>query len=571
MRVGADYFVEPAEAAQRRYEALRCYFVEEASAEEVGARFGYSPATVHQLAAELRAGRSSFFRSSKPGPKGPRKTHTVRDRVLVLRAGDRSVTEIAAALGAEGSPVSAQTVWAILKAEGLERLERRGPSGPAPRLEAVRAAAIKQWPTGARYDCDHAGLYLLLPAMAELGLDTLVGAARYPGTKVLSAFHSLASLLLLKASRRGRAANSFPLGADGGLGLAVGLVALPKATHLTSYSYRVRRSSNVALLEGLGRRARAIGLYSGEAGFNLDFHTIRHHGTEVPLEEHYVASRSQRTRSVLTFFAQDHASTEMVYANADLTKAEQANEVIAFADYWSRVAGTDPGLLVFDSKLTTYAMLDELAARPITFLTLRQRGPKVLEALAALPSSAWTTYTIKRSGRYRHPQIHEEVVALKGVNHPLRQIAIRNIGHDQPTLLITNDLTTPAKDLFTRYAERMIIENELDADISGFGLNALSSGLPLNVDVDTTLTVLAGNCYRLLARKLPRYELATPDRLWRHFLDDTGSVTIADDHVRVDLALRTYTPVLIDAGFPELDIPIPWWEGRTLRFGFPPR
>jgi hypothetical protein len=137
--------------------------------------------------------------------------------------------------------------------------------------------------------------------------------------------------------------------------------------------------------------------------------------------------------------------------------------------------------------------------------------------------------------------------------------------------LITNDLTAAAKDLFCRYAERMIIENELDADISGFQLNALSSGLPLNVDVDTTLTVLAGNCYRLLARTLPRYELATPDRLWRHFLDDTGTVTVAKDHVRVDLALRTYTPVLIDAGFPELDVPIPWWGGRTLRFGFPPR
>ena len=49
----------------------------------------------------------------------------------------------------------------------------------------------------------------------------------------------------------------------------------------------------------------------------------------------------------------------------------------------------------------------------------------------------------------------------------------------------------------------MIIENELDADISGFHLNALSSGLPLNVDVDTTLTVLAGNCYRLLAGSSP--------------------------------------------------------------------
>ena len=284
-----------------------------------------------------------------------------------------------------------------------------------------------------------------------------------------------------------------------------------------------------------------------------------------------MASRSQRTRSVLTFFAQDHASTEMVYANADVTKAEQAREVIAFAEYWKRIAGADPGLLVFDSKLTTYPMLDELAARGITFLTLRQRGPKVLAALAELPASAWTTHNLKRSGRYRHPQVHEQVLRLKGIDHPLRQIAVRNIGHDQPTLLITNDLTTPAKDLFGRYAERMIIENELDADISGFALDALSSGLPLNVDVDTTLTVVAGNCYRLLARKLPRYELATPDRLWRHFLDTTGKVVVNDDHVRVDLALRTYTPVLIDAGFPELDIVIPWWGGRTLRFGFPPR
>lgn len=570
MRAGADYFVRPAEPAQRRYEALRYYFVDGASAADVGARFGYSPATVHQLAAELRGGRTQFFISSKPGPKGPRKTARIRDQVLALRAQDRSVTDIAERVSMEGTPVSAQTVWAILHAEGIERLGRSH-TGPAPRLDPVKAKSIAQWPAGAAYDCDHAGLFVLLPALVELGLDTLVAGARYPGTKVLSAFHSLASLLLVKCSRRGRAANAFPLGADPGLGLALGLAAIPKATHLTSYSYRVKRSSNVALLEGLARRCREIGLYSGEAGFNLDFHSIRHHGAQVPLEEHYVASRSQRTRSVLTFFAQDHASTEMVYANADVTKADQAGEVIAFADYWARVAGTDPGLLVFDSKVTTYKMLDELAARGITFLTLRARGRSILEALAALPSSAWTTHNLKRAGRYRHPQIYEEIVHLNGIHRPLRQLAIRNIGHEHPTLLITNDLVTAAKDLFGRYAERMIIENELDADISGFSLNALASGLPLNVDLDTTLTVVAGNAYRLLARKLPRYEQATPDRLWRHFLDNTGKIIVADDHVRVDLAVRTYTPVLIDAGYPELDLPVPWWGGRTLRFGFPPR
>src|SRR5207244_11099724 len=83
------------------------------------------------------------------------------------------------------------------------------------------------------------------------------------------------------------------------------------------------------------------------------------------------------------------------------------------------------------------------------------------------------------------------------------------LGPAQPTLLITNDLERTTKQLFARYAERMGIENELDAYISGFHLDALSSGLPLNVDLDTTLTVIAGNLYRLLARRLPRYEHAT--------------------------------------------------------------
>ncbi len=46
------------------------------------------------------------------------------------------------------------------------------------------------------------------------------------------------------------------------------------------------------------------------------------------------------------------------------------------------------------------------------------------------------------------------------------------------------------------YAERMIIENGHDAAICGFHLNAFSSELSLNVDVDTTLTVLVGNCKR---------------------------------------------------------------------------
>ena len=80
MRDGAEYFTEPASAAQRRYEALRAYFTDEMPAAEVADRFGYSTASIHQMATLLRKGRLNLFTGTRPGPKGPRKaTGTLRD------------------------------------------------------------------------------------------------------------------------------------------------------------------------------------------------------------------------------------------------------------------------------------------------------------------------------------------------------------------------------------------------------------------------------------------------------------------------------------------------------------
>ena len=575
MRTGAEFFTAPSGSAQRRYEAMRAYFVDEWPAAAVAGQFGYSTASVHQMATLLRTGRMRLFAGARPGPKGPTKaTGPVRERVLALRQRRLPVTEIARILAREGTPISAQTVWKICDAEGLARLrgDDAAARGPATTLAPVKAAALGGWPAEALdLRCDHAGLLLLAPAMAEAGLHELISGAGYPATARLSAWHSIGTLLLAAATRVPRAHHIDRVTDDEGLAFFLGLTALPKATHLSTYSYRARRESSQQLLTGLIRRLRTLGLATGEEGFNCDFHAIRHHGDDPVLEEHYVPARSQRTRSVLTFFAGDHASSEMVYANADITKTEQAAEIIAFADYWRNATGSDPGLLVFDSQLTTYKVLDELNARRIRWLTLRQRGKAELARLAALPASGWKHHTIDRAGRYRHPRLHEDQVTLKGVTAPARQIAITNIGRDQPTLLITNGHDTPARDLFARYAERMLIENEPGAYISGFSLNALSSAVPLNVDLDTTLTVVAGNPYRLFARGLPRYSRATPDTIWRHFLDDSGILHITPDAVTVDLTLRSHHPVLIDAGFADLQVPIPWWDNRPLRFRFPPR
>jgi hypothetical protein len=202
---------------------------------------------------------------------------------------------------------------------------QRGVARHAPaKLDPVQAAGLPGWPAAdTALGCDHAGLLPLFPAITELGLHELVRQAGYPSTRALSSWQSAGALLLAKCARKARVHHVGSLTDDEGLAFTLGLTALPKATHLGTYSWRVRRDSHQKLLSGLVKALRQAGLATGEAGFNCDFHAIRHHGTDAVLEKHYVPRRSQRTRAVLTFFAQDHASAEMVYANAGLTKADQ--------------------------------------------------------------------------------------------------------------------------------------------------------------------------------------------------------------------------------------------------------
>jgi hypothetical protein len=161
VRAGAEYFLHPAGSSQRRYEALCAYFTQDMPAAEVADRFGYSTASLHQMATLLRTGRLNLFTDPKPGPKGPRKaTGELRDRVLALRAAGHSVTEIAGALTAGSLPVSAQTTWQILDAEGIGRLPRSddGRPGPPACLDVVKAARLPCWPAGpVSLPCYHAG------------------------------------------------------------------------------------------------------------------------------------------------------------------------------------------------------------------------------------------------------------------------------------------------------------------------------------------------------------------------------------------------------------------------------
>jgi transposase len=570
-RPGAERFTAPGEPNQRRYEALRAYYVEGASAVQVAERFGYTRATVETLVRDDRAGRLALFASSRPGPRAQPKKDRARALVVALRSEGRSLEEIGRALEAAGAGLSRTAIWEILAEAGMGRLpagEEQTAATATPAAPKTRRLRDEDWPRIGTIQSEHAGLFLLVPELVELDLPGLVAAAGYPSTSQLQAVNSLLALLALKLYERRRRSHVSDVVHDHALGMFCGLTVLPKRTHLTGYSYRTTRAHNHALLGALVDRQRAVGLVAGES-FNLDFHAIMSFGEEEILDEHYVPRRSQRTRSVLSFFAQDGEHATLCYANADIAKGEQSHEIIRFCEFWQQRTGQRPGLLVFDSQLTTHAELAALDEQDIGFITLRRRGSALIDQVAALPDDAWQPVRLQRPGKHRDVTVAETQATIN--QRSFRQLAVKGLGRDQPTLLLTNQPDRSPKQLIERYARRWSIENTLAAQIRAFHLDALSSQVPLAVDLDTTLSVLCDSIYRSFARRLDNgYATATPDTIFRHFIATPGDLRVSDDGIHVRLRPRAHTPVLLDTGYHDRVTKIPWWNHRQLSYSFPP-
>jgi transposase len=570
-RAGGEFFCSPTEANHRRYEALRAFLVEGASAEDVAGRFGYSAATVASMVRDFRAGQREFFLTARPGPKSAPAKDAARARIVELRQAGRSAYEIAQVLAAEGTPLNRTGVAEVLAEEGFPRLQQRPhaerglPRRAAPQRTKVIDFDI--WP--AQQDTKLAGLLLAVPDLVALDLPGIVERAGYPGTSVIPALSSVLSLLALKLTAVRRVSHVDDLATDPAAALFAGLTSLPKATALTTYSYRLEHSRQLAFLQALDKASIAAGLADGEV-LNLDFHAIMHWGEDRALEKHYVPRRSQRTRSVLTFFAEDAASHTLLYANADLSKAEQNNEILAFCEHWHTVTGRDPSLLIFDSKVTTQAEWAKLTERGIAFITLRARNAKLTTALANAPADAWTNLTVERAGgKTRRVQVLEDPAAtLSSYPATLRQLAVTGLGHEEPTILVTNGIgplaDASAKKVIEHYARRMNIEQRLAESIRSFHLDALSSAVPLNVDLDVVLSVLAHTLCQALRRRIPGYATATPDTLQRRFLSTGGTITTTETEIVARLNRRTYSPVLRQADLPPTTVP--WWGNRQLRF-----
>ncbi len=294
-----------------------------------------------------------------------------------------------------------------------------------------------------------------------------------------------------------------------------------------------------------------------------------HWGADPALEKHYVPTRSQRARSVLTFFAQDTGTHNLVYANADISKATQNREAIAFCDHWKAVSGNDPKMLIMDQKVTTQAILGELDERGVKFATLRMRSPSLVRHINGLTSKDYKTVALDRPGPHNRPKVCE-FAAVKLTSYPgtVRQLIVTGLGRDAPTVIISNDHDIKTKALIGQYARRMTIEQRLAEIIQAFHADALSSAVNLNVDLDVVLCVLAQALLAAFRARLGGgYATVTPDTLQRRFLDSPGTILNDRNMITVRIDRRAYSPVLRQASLPA-DTTVPWWHDRRLRFEF---
>ncbi len=566
-------FLEPSNPTHRQYEALRAYFVDQLPSAEVAHRFGYTPGSFRVLCHQFRQDpKRDFFLPTQKGPQASPKADRVREQVVSLRKQNLSIYEISRALQEADHPLSPVGVSLILKEEGFARLPRRRDEErmTVDRPEAADIADVQKVDLSARRcRTQFGGLFLFLPYLAQIPLERILAEVGFPGTKMIPATQAVLSLLGLKLFGNARHSHVMSYVMDEGLALFAGLNVIPKRSFLTEYSCRIDPVFYPRLMKRWFDAVGGLGLKRGPS-FDLDFHTIPFHGEDALMEKHYVSKRSRRQKGVLAFLDHDAKSRVFCYANGQLRKDEQNDEILRFVAFWKERTGTLPEELIFDSKLTTYANLDELNQMGIAFITLRRRSRKIIHAIHQEPISAWRRIELQGVSRiYKTPRILDQRIELPGYQGKVRQMGIEDLGHEEPTILITNQLHHTAAKLIERYAQRMVIENRIADGIDFFHMDALSSAVAMKVNCDLQLTLMASSLYRLLGSEIGNgYQSATSRHIFRDFVEATAQISISDTEIVVQFQKRAHNPLLLAAGFHKKHAPVPWLDNKRLQLLF---
>jgi hypothetical protein len=566
-------FLKPSNSTHRQYEALRAFFVEKLPSKEAARRFGYSQGSFRVLAHQFRQNPARpFFLPPAKGPQNAPKSDPLRQQIVQARKQNLSIYDIQRILQEKGHALSSTYIAIILKEEGFARLPRRAdeerPDHPHP--DRAPVADVQQLDLSpGQWRTQFGGLFLFVPYLAAIPWKLIFEGNAFPGSKMIPASQAIRSLLGLKLYGSARHSHVMSEVFDPGLALFAGLNCIPKRSFLTEYSCRIVPENYPKAMRQWFDTMKSLGLPRGES-FDLDFHTIPFHGEDALLQKHYVSKRSRRQKGLLAFVAQDADTHVFCYGNAQVRKENQNDEVLRFVEFWKERTDKLPQELIFDSKLTTYGNLGTLNQQGIDFITLRRRSRQMLQEVWARPVSAWRQIHLDGVSRiYRDPRVLDEKISLAGYEGAIRQIIVADLGHEEPTFLLTNQLSRSAPKLIERYARRMMIENNIQDGIDFFHMDALSSAVAMKVDCDLQLTLMGSSLYRLLGIEIGQgYERAKSRTIFRDLVDAHALVEITEKEIIVKFQKRAHNPLLLKAGFEKKHPAIPWLENKKLNLVF---
>lgn len=567
------FFKVPVLPQQRKYEALRAYYLENMTAAAVAQKFGYTALSVYSLIRdfkkELTEGNPEkfFFTAAGRGRPVRLDSRECDQQIVALRKQYLSVPEIKVKLDALGTHLSQSYIWQVLQQNGFNRLPRRRIKKEAGQetekiLEAPVSALLGNDPDNFSTSCG--GVLVFLQLMSKYGIDKMLETADFPGTKVIPGTNSLLAFIALKLSGFKRYSHDDQWCMDAGLGLFAGLNVLPKTGWLSSYSFRVSREMNMAILSDMNRLWREHGLAEGP--LSMDFTAIPCWGDGAHLENNWSGKRHEAIKSIQAVLAHSPDTGIIFYGDSTVRHSGESQVALEFLDFRRKAGGPDPTYLVFDSRFTTYQNLSRLNKEGIQFLTIRRRGKNMLEEIASLPESEWKAVRVESASGFRNLKINDSKVMLKDYEGEIRQIAITGHGKVKPALIITNDFRSPAAMLIRTYTRRWLIEKEISEQIYFFHLNKPSSSIVIKVDFDLTMSIIAHNLYRLLAMEMPGYEHCEAETLFNKFVDDGADVEFEEEKVIVRLKKKRDLPLLLKVSKSMSEKPIPWLGGRRLEF-----
>jgi hypothetical protein len=503
----ATFFLSPEGPLHRQYEALRAYFVEELPSAEAALRFSYSPGAFRVLCHQFRhhPEKRSAFFRSLPRAHSAPARDPVREQVVALRKRNLSVYDIQRELAAGHHPISINALTMLLREEGFVRLPRR--------RDEERPAALKA-------DSAEVADVRRLDLSPRSFRTTLAGLFLFVPL--------LEGIDLGRVVEAGRLPSSQIVPAEPAVRslLALKLLGTERKSHVMDRVFDP-----------------AVALF---AGLNV-----------VP-KRSYLAAYSSRV---------DHRANVRLM-DAWFEQLEGAG--LPHGNSLDLDFHTVPANTATEPLEKHCVSSRSRRQQGIGFITLRRRSRKMLADIYSRPPSAWQRIALDSLTRtFRTPRVLDEHVTLKGYEGLLRQLTVIELGHEEPTVLLTNHLKLAPATLVTRYAQRMLIENNISESIQFFHIDALSSMVGLKVDFDLQLTLMAGSLYRLMARRIGReYERAQPKTIFRNLLDLSAKVEVETGRVVVTIDKRAHNPYLVASGLADRPARMPWFGNKLLHIRF---